>query len=296
MNKKLKVNYHIDKLVLVYQIPDDFMSQVIDAVNTPEFLMPAVSNVFIFSQKYTAVKYTNPIYILEYRYGMEYTIKIAEFRNDIHQAITMTVDNELFYSGNLKLLYDFEYSYDLILDRISQIDVACDSNVNLPKKLNDFIHRSDCTVKRIGTKMPTTEKGNQIVGTKIMPNIKRIKDRETPKASYYYALNASGNRRAIIFRGYNKTKEIKAKSHKTYIEDANGFGVDDVIHRFEVSIIGGDLKRLSKRNQELSFENVYRHLDDTDFLKQLFIIYINRIANLWIGKRRYSVSEVLRLD
>ncbi|MDE7419239.1 MAG: hypothetical protein K2N35_03430, partial [Muribaculaceae bacterium] len=282
MNKKMKVNYHIDKLVLVYRIPEDFMTHVIRSISTFDFLITTASNVFIFSKKYLSVNYTNPIYILEYKNGNEDNVKIAEFRNDIQQAITVTLDNKLFYSGRLKLLYDFENLYNLTLEKIVQIDVACDCNINLPKKLNDFIHRCDCTVKRIGTKIPVTEKGNQILGTKVIPNIKIINDKEKPKASFYYNLKSSGNRRPIIFRGYNKTLEIKTKSHKTYIEEANGYGTDDVIYRFEVSIIGRDLKRQSKKDESLSFENVYMKLDDECFLKKLFITYINRIGNLWI--------------
>lgn len=294
MNKKIKVNYHIDKLVLVYKIPEDFMAQVINATTTPDFLMTPDSYIFIFSQKYMAVNYTNPIYILEYRNGGEDKVKIAEFRNDIHQAITMTIDNQLFYSGNLKILYHFEKIYNLTLENIVQIDVAYDANLNLPKKLNDFMHRSDCTVKRIGTKLPTTEKGNQIIGTKVIPNIKKINAKEMPKPSFYYQLKTSGNRRPIIYRGYNKSQEISDKSHKTYIEKANGF--EDTIYRFEVSIFGRDLRQQSKKDQDLSMKNVYLHLDDKDFLKELFIKYINRIANLWIGKRRYRISEILRLE
>lgn len=289
----MKVNYHIDKLVIVYQIPEDFMSRVVSSISTLDFLITHTSNIFIFSQKYMSVKYTNPIYILEYNNGKE-NIKIAEFRNDIQQAITVTVDNKLFYSGNFNLLYDFENIYNLTLEKIVQVDVACDCNLNLPRRLNDFIHRPDCVVKRMGTKLPVTEKGNQIVGTKVMPNIKITNEKERPKASFYYQLKSTGTRRPIIFRGYNKTQEIKDKSHKTYVEKANGF--DDVIYRFEVSIIGRDLKRHAKKCHGYSVEDVYRHLDDEVFLKELFITYVNRIGNLWIGKIRYSISEVLRLD
>lgn len=294
MNKKKKVKYHIDKLVLVYRIPEHFMTEVIGCGITTEFLMTPTSNVFIFSQKYLSVNYTCPIFILEYRDEKGETIKIAEFRNDIQHGITLTVDNRLFYSGNLNILYDFEAAYNLTLEKIVQIDVACDSNINLGSKLNDTIHRSDCTVKRPGTKLPTTERGNQIVGTKVIPNIKVVDERERPKVSFYYELRTSGSRRAIKYRGYNKSQEISAKSHKTYIEEANGY--EDVIHRFEVSIFGGDLRRRSKKDPSLSFENVYRHLEDKSFLQELFIKYVNRIANLWIGKRRYRISEILRLE
>lgn len=295
MNKKMKVNYHVDKLVLVYQIPETFMTYVISSISTPQFLTTSsADNVFIFSQKYMAVNYTCPIYIVEHVNRKGEHVKIAEFRNDIQQAVTVTVDNKLFYSGNLNLLYEFEDMFNLELHKIHKLDVACDSNVNLPKKLNDFIHRPDCTLKRNGTKLPTTAKGNQIVGTKVVPNIKTIIGRERAKPSFYYQLRTSSSHQPIIYRGYNKSQELSDKSHKTYIEQANGF--DDVIYRFEVSITGLDLKQRSKKDPTLSFEFVYRHIVDMNSLKELFIKYINRIANLWVGKKRYQISEILRLE
>lgn len=288
----MKVNYYVDKLVLVYQIHEDFMSNVIDSISLP--IATPTDNIFIFSQKYMSVNYTCPIFIVEHISEEGEYIKIAEFRNDIHQAITLTVDNKLFYSGNLNLIYEFETVFNLSLLKINQIDIACDSNINLANKLNDIIHRPGCIIKRPGTKLPITEKGNQIVGTKVLPNIKVVNERERPKASFYYQLRTSVNRRPIIYRGYNKTQEISNMSHKTYIEEANGF--DDVIYRFEVSIIGGDLKRRSKKDQSLIFENIYQHIEDKIFLQGLFKKYINRIANLWIGKRKYRISEILRLE
>lgn len=186
----------------------------------------------IFTLKYLSENYTCPIFILEYRNEKGDTIKIAEFRNDIHNAITLTVDNRLFYSDNLNLLYEFEAMYNLELHKIIQLDIVCDSNINLANKLNETMHRQDCMVKRPGTKLPVTEKGNQIVGTKVIPNLIMTKERERPKPSFYYQLKTSSNRRPLIFRGYNKTQEIADKSHKTYIDEANG--LDDVIYRLEV--------------------------------------------------------------
>lgn len=270
MNKKLKVCYHLDKLVLVYQIPDIFMSDIVNSMFLPDpILSPSSSNVFIFSQKFMSVNYTCPIFIVEYRTANEEHIKIAEFRNDILNAITLTVDNMLFYSDNLNLLYEFESYFNLTLEKIVQLDVACDSNLNLPKKLNDFIHRPECVLKRIGTKLPTTEKGNQIVGTKILPNIKVTSEKERPKASFYYSIRTSGNRRPIIFRGYNKSQEISEKSHKNYIEEADGFG--GIIYRFEVSIPGRDLRQRAKKDERMSLEFIYNNLVEETCLKEIFI-------------------------
>lgn len=295
MNKKLQVKYHADKLVLVYQIPETFMTTVTNSVSFSDLMLIQQNyNVFIFTPKYMSENYTCPTYKAEYVNPRGEHILIAEFRNDIYQAITMRVDNKLFYTGNLNLLYKFEEAFNLSLQKIIQLDVACDSNINLPKKLNDFIHRPDCELRRIGSKLPSTAKGNQVVGTKVLPNIKMTAAREMPKASFYYQLMTSGNRRPVVFRGYNKSEEISQKSHKKYIEEANGFG--DTIYRFEVSIVGRDIRQRAKKDERCSLEFVYRHLTDQDYLKELFVKYVNRIANLWVGKCRYKISEILRLD
>lgn len=293
MNSKLQVNYSIDKLILVYSVPNCFMS----LINNDDSLTDSYfgrTNVFIFTRKYCKRKYVVPRYVVEYRVSENETIKIGEFKPDIEQSITFEVDNALFYLGRLYLLYELEESFNLKFESILQFDVACDSNHNLPRKLNNMMHRSDCTVSRRGTKLPVTENGNQVIGTKVLKNIKVLTKREKNVPSYYFQIKYSGSRRPIIYRGYNKSKEISEKSHKNYIIES--CCISGTIYRFEVAINGYDIKRQSKRKNGYSIEYIYRHLEDKMFLKDIFVQYINRIATLNINGRSYRISEILRLE
>lgn len=205
----------------------------------------------------------------------------------------MTVNNKFLYSGLLYLLNRFEERYGLTFQKIYNLDVCCDANCNLPRKLNSKLHDSGCIISRRGTKMPTTEKGNQYLGCRITDNIKNTtgcKECSTP--SYYFELRTTGCRRSILLRCYNKSKEVARKHSKQYILDQYDFSP---VYRLEVSIVCGELTNLAKRKDGWSQRYIYDHLSDKDFLKEIFIRYLNRFATLTIEGRRRKISEVLCL-
>ncbi len=293
MNSVLKVNYHIDKLNLIYKTPGDFLNYI----NSDYFLSQSFfneTNVFIFNQKVYATKYVVPRYLMEYRISEHFVIKLGEFKQDIKDAITLEVDNRFLYSDRFELLYKFEELFGLELLKIAQIDVACDSNHNLPRKLNDVMHKSNCTITRKGTKLPLTEKGNQIIGTRVSQNIKTLANMERPNHSFYYSLRTSGSRTPVRYRAYNKGLEIKEKSHKDYIKEKNGFG--DSIYRIEVSVKSYELKMLSRKKSGYTLEYIYQNLNNSDLLREFFIQYLNRIGTLTIDGKRIKISEILRLE
>lgn len=162
MKKKLQVEYNIDKLILVYEIPDGFLSTINEQNYLAEIL--TTSDIFIFTRRYYKVKYTIDRYILGWQCAGSPVIEIGEFRNDIEGCITLTVNNEFLYSGKLHLLYRFEELYGLSFRKFVNLDVCCDANCDLPRKLNTILHNPDCIVSRRGSKIPTTEKGNQCLG------------------------------------------------------------------------------------------------------------------------------------
>lgn len=294
MNSVLRMNYHVDKLVLSYKIPENFMSHVESYDPFTQSFLSMDSNVFIFTRKIFATRYVIPIYMLEYRIAPTESVLIGEFKPDIELGITLTIDNKLLYSDHLSLIYKFEESFGLELIKIVQIDVACDSNHNLPRKLNEIMHQSNCTITRRGVKLPLTDKGNQILGTKVSRNVKVLTSKERPIHSYYFELRTSGSRRPLLLRAYDKAREISEKSHKDYVKEKNGFG--DHIYRLEVSAHSYDLKKQSKNKSGFTIEHIYRNLCNLDFLKEFFISFINRFATLNINNRRYKISEILRLE
>ena len=123
------------------------------------------STIFICTQKYSRVQRTIPSYIISYMSGAE-SIVIGEFRNDIQDSITLDLDNRFLYSGQLHQLYEFEQTYSLSFGYIKYLDVCCDANQNLPRKLNTIMHSPECEVGRRGAKKELTSKGNQRLGWK----------------------------------------------------------------------------------------------------------------------------------
>lgn len=293
MYRKLQVEYNVDKLILIYEIPDGFMSIINDQCQIPDIFNP--SNVFIFTKKIFRKPYVVVHYELSWRaYGDCDTIKIAEFKNDISGCITLNVYNEFLYSGKLHLLYEFEQTYRLQFQSIKQLDVCCDSSVDLPKKLDAIMHNRRCEVTRRGRKKTLTEQGNQLLGIRVSDNIKALTDKiERPRYTYYFTITPSGAKRPLILRGYNKTKEVKEKKKKEYILNQYSFSP---VYRFEVSIHSYELIQLSKSSTGWSQDYIYAHLSDKTFLKDFFRRYINRTATLTIDGRRHSITEYLRLE
>lgn len=294
MRTKFQVKYNIDKLSLVYEIPPTFWTAIANAGQLTEYILgSAPHTVFIFTRKFSRVQRVVQAYTLSVMNGAEQVV-IGEFRNDIEDAITLDIDNRFLYSGRLHLLYQFEQDYGLTFTSIKYIDVCCDSNQNLPRKLNSVMHSPNCDVSRRAGKKEITRKGNQRLGVKLTDNIKTLKKTERPPVSYYFYLTPSGCRRPISLKAYDKAYEIEQESHKTYISEALQF--DGGIYRLEVSSYWCELSIQSHRKNGWSHHHIYWHLSDKSFLKEFFIRYINRFYNLKINGKKMKLSEFLRLD
>ncbi len=294
MRTKLQVAYNVDKLSIIYQIPITFFNDIAHGNPLSDYIYgTTTSTVFICTQKYSRIQRTIPSYTLSYMSGAE-SIVIGEFRNDILDSITLDLDNRFLYSGQLHKLYEFEQTYSLSFSYIKYLDVCCDANQNLPRKLNAIMHSSECEVSRRGQKKDLTSKGNQHLGVKIMDNLKILSGIERPPVSYYYYMKPSGCRRPITLRCYNKTHEIEHVSHKTYISDALGYS--EAIHRLEVSTHWCELTQQTKRRRGWTHKYIYNHLTEKTFLRDFFLRYIDRFYTLKINGRKTSVSKFLCLD
>lgn len=290
MKTALIMDYHIDKLTLIYKVPTTFRSSALTECDP----LMLVSKVFILEEVYSKLPYVVRYYKLLY-VDDNIQILIGKFKQDFEDAITLEVDNMFLYSDHLHLLYDLETQFGLELFKIKQLDLCCDSNQNLPRKLNDAMHRTDCTVTRKG-RFKVTDKGNQILGAKVSNNVKRLpgKDRERPSTSYYMEIHPSGSKQALKLRCYNKTEEIETKSQKHYIKDSCSFS--GTIFRLEVSLSCQVISRQMKnKTGNWTHQEIYRNLTNIDFLKELFKFHLNRIATLTIKNKRFSISEFLRL-
>ena len=294
MKTKLQVAYNVDKLSLIYRVPITFFNDIAHENPLSDYIYgTTTSTVFICTQKYSRIQRTIPSYTLSYMSGAE-SIVIGEFRNDIQDSITLDLDNRFLYSGLLHKLYEFEQTYSLSFGYIKYLDVCCDANQNLPRKLNTIMHSPECEVSRRGGTKELTERGNQRLGVKISDNLKTITASERPPVSYYYYLKPSGCRRPVKLRCYDKKHEIEQISHKDYISDALGYS--ESIHRLEVSTYWCELSQQAKRKSGWTHKYIYNHLADKTFLRDFFIRYIDRFYTLKINGRKTSVSKFLCLD
>lgn len=230
MEKILSSMYNIDKLSLMYEIPSGFMEGVSMETRRLDF-MTSFDPHFVLDEQYSTRKRTTPFYRVSYR-SEEGMFFIGQFRNDTVGSITLDVDNEFLYSGHLDVLYQFERVYGLTFTHVRLFDVCCDSNLNLPRKLNETLQSKEYDVCRRGSRKTLTDKNNQELGIKISKNIKTLTHKERSPVTYYFYLRPSKCRKDITLRCYDKSSEIE-KSKKEYILDSLGF--TGPVYRLEVS-------------------------------------------------------------
>lgn len=294
MNAKPIVKYNIDKLSLIYEVSPSLLQTLETGTDVYEYVTTTTSTVFIFTPKISLTQHKIKNYEMSMCYGTEH-IKVGNIACAYEDAIRLDVDNRFLYTGKLSVLYDFEVHYSLSIRAVEKLDVCCDANQNLPRKLNKMMHSKSCEVTRRCAKKDLTKKGNQRLGVKIMDNIKTITGREYPNISYNFSMTPSGCKRPIALRTYNKTFEIENESNKYYILDSLGFEANNV-YRMEVSTYWRELSVQAKRKNGWSHEYIYRNLANKEFLREFFIRYINRFSTLVINERRVKISDFLCLS
>lgn len=293
MSKKLEVDYNIDKLSIIYEIPQDFVTTMATQNTLMEYITNDSSTVFIFTKSYCSRKRIIPQYTLSYATGYA-SVLIGEINCDYENSITLNVDNEFLYSDKLQLLYEFEERFDLSFHAINKLDVCCDANQNLPRKLNDVLHSKDCKAVRRGRRKDITRKGNQVLGKKVSVNIKTLTIEERPAPSFYYYLKPSGCKQPIVLRCYHKSHEIDCISHKEYIRKALPFSGE--IFRLEISTYWREITMAGKKNTNWTHIYIYNHITDKGFLSEFFRYYLDRFYNISIKRRKFTISQFLCLD
>lgn len=315
MNVKPLIAYNVDKLHLVFSVNEDFQfPDSIEVIKIPKAVPvnplekiqlwnvnPVIPLyiVFIFKEGMPmegAFRKKNPPIDLfcEFAGSCYY---IGKLSTHLHGAIRLEVDNEFLYTNLFRYLYLLEESLNIQLERISNFDICADANQNLPRKLNDTLHSSNCIVTRPGSKKTSwmTQKGNMKLGKKISKNIKVLTQREYDQPTYLYDLNG-GTSKVIRLIGYNKKREIEeTRSNKKYIMEALPFKGN--IYRLELRFQSQYLTTQDRDSQKgKSLRYIFEHLYESEFLKEFFITHINRFYNLKIKNQKIKISELLCLE
>lgn len=277
LNKIISFKYGIDKLHIKfsnYAILKDCIDSLKDDLCE--------------DYKITHIKTYLSYKMYELRYCDE-LLGILSFKESDY--VILEVDNRLLYSDGLEKVYLFAHRFCLEFQTFSKFEMYCDSNVDLPGKLNRLLRSGAYDITRRRVTM-LNERGNLDLGVKIIPNIVFVEgERERRYPTYNFTpLKTSGcGKCPVKLVGYNKSVEVACSSHKQYILDALPFG-DDVVHRLEIRTCGYEMMRNGVNSAQLFY-----NLNNEDSVKVLFIGYLNRFFEFNKDGRKHTASELLRM-
>lgn len=217
-------------------------------------------------------------------------IELGELEIREMWPMTLKVDNRFLYSRRFDILYKFIETFGLRIRTFAHFEICCDANVNLPYKLNRLLNDKKFTILRNRKPLPRTPNGNIYLGKKVIPIIRVEMDKEKKYPTYYFdALKTKGCAKCPAkLVGYNKSEEVKI-SDKQYILDAIDFG-DETIHRLEVRTNGYEMKQSG-----IDLNETLYNLGNYDYLRWLYLLYLDRFYSFVEGKTIHNTSELLRL-
>ncbi|MFN5416044.1 MAG: hypothetical protein ACK5B9_03235 [Flavobacteriia bacterium] len=169
------------------------------------------------------------------------------------------IENELFYDNQGKaIINQFINTFRLTAISVSRLDICVDG-VFLHNFFNSYFYEKNAIIHRV---KGTHDDFNH-------PYSSASQRRSFTYDCYSfgsYGNRSTGTSKSSKFaRYYNKSKEIKEQSHKTYILDYwknNGFNIEKDIYRFEFELKNNYLKTI----KDFSFEKIF----DFEYLKMLF--------------------------
>ena len=280
MARKKRINFNIDKIKLCYKQP---------------------SGIF---QEFANKKGTNKKGII---YKDDYDLKVLpDESDDLHIKIAVNICGSLlgnltlnnskqceglcFFRFDNKALYEFlsadvstgqKYNmigvWELIADdlglefnNITELEVACDCNLNLPAKvrklIRDFEHyEMFCNGKKVDDPNRTIDKYHEVFN--------RSRKRLQKHPSIYIE---QARKDGPLLRIYNKTKEIEAKKHtKDYISEWNMFAT---IFRAEVRLKSLSIKEfLNKYTPDMDYFTTLQMIQSKHFLVSIWDFFADRL-------------------
>ncbi len=279
--KKKEYRYSIDKLHLKY----------FDNSNILEAIRCESSELFLFDRINGYLNYE--VYNMFYRKdGRLCYIGVLSFKEKGYMMLE--VDNRLLYTSSLDVIKTFEVEYGLKFKTFGKIELCCDSNVNLPHKLDRILHSTKYEIKRCGRSF-ATKNGNLRIGGKYIDNIVFLnKDKKDKKSvTYYFApihTRTCKKSQCVQLVGYDKKWEIEQSGEKSYILDGLAFATDSV-HRLEIRTCGYEML-----HNNIDIKYIYDNLDDEGCWKFLYLTYINRFFEFHYGKHKFTVSQILGIE
>ncbi len=170
--------------------------------------------------------------------------------------------NNVLYNGEWILYKEAFKDLKLLVNHITRIDLANDSNINICKRYLKIINDTN---------------------NEIIINNTLIKDRnKLLESPYFYVrgsldnpyqdftINFISKDKSLKLIGYNKTNEISEHSHKTY-QIKNSFK-NETIYRLEVSITAKQLNR-----EDFETSKLLEDLETNRYQEKLFDKYLRKL-------------------
>lgn len=261
----------IDKLKLCYTLDEN--SPLFELMETPldVYELPH----WDFRLERTEGKYYDYIYKIIY---LERTSNNPNSKYDMQCFGTLRwglkADREGEMSGFVWI--EMENKQRLKFHNLTRLDLACDDNKNLSKRLIRAI-RDEALIPIVnGTKIKDRDKLLEDILYIGVGSCKRIKE---------YNLIVQQKNGDLRLAAYNKKREIENSSGKQYIAEANGN--PNYLFRLEVRVNGDTLREYF---QHVGIEYNPMLLCNEDFLWRLFLDFSNRVLRFQTVKGRQSLD------
>lgn len=281
--KKVNFNLSLDKLEITYRAEKQVRDALASINETGVFdeirLLRIESNSYKHNFVLLAKDFKEGRGAFERKIGYLY----FETHNPNRPHIYISFDNEALYDEYL-LASRFYVEEALGLDffRVSKIDIALDTNINLVRRFYALCRDENYSLTIFNKRC----KGmNEIVKELLSLS---TGPRKNPFKNRSFVIGEEG--KPLSLRCYNKTLELE-KSRKDYIPVISG---KQPMYRLEVSL--GNHKNIAKTLELLGVvyeDEVYSKLQSEDFLFELFRVTLDRIIRVGKGRKVFNLLQVL---
>lgn len=277
---RYKYNIVIDKLEISYSASEEWKAHFEDVGKDH-----TESRDQLVLKRNESTIYTNEYDVRCFIDGHEQSIGLLYWGspNQYRQRIYFSYCNKALYNDFLLASrFYIEEALGLTFERISKLDIAIDSNLNVVKRFYKYLRNADYDLILNGTKESNMDEYiTDIEGS-------YSGSRKNPyKHKTFYVHNRD---RTLEIRGYNKSLEIAEKSGKEYIERNAGFGG---LYRLEVAC--KNHKQIMKTLHDLGIiyeEDLYAKLQLEEFLLLLFENFSRRLIRFTYKRKSYSLTDL----
>lgn len=293
---KYNINIVVDKLKLCYNVVNEEIFQYL------EEYQPEIYSLYDFDLVRIEGKHFNDTYQIVYRdldkdgniaphvFGeLKFNLKSQskeEETPDQQKKVWIYVNNYILYSKDKRVVHlpFISEKLGILLNNVTGIEIAIDTNKNVPKRLKQYLRNNSIT---------TILNGKTIFNRKEdRPEIEYIHSGNLDKYKYmsiYFkqkkAINNKSN--GTVVCSYDKLSECK-NSDKSYVIDY--YDNPNRMYRIEVRATNDNFKQFLNSYQ---IELAEPLLWNKGFLMEAFLYFVNSIIRFKSGSKDISIWNIL---